>query len=77
MEGEGAVDVVVILDQMEQAGEHLLDQIGVDCYVYVQLGDGCPLCLVPCEDLLICWYYLKCVALQPWSLQFCLRSYFP
>ena len=66
-----SVDVVVIIDQMEQAGEYLLDQIGVDCYVYVRLGNGCPLRLVPCEDLLIFWYYLKWVALQPWA--HCLR----
>ena len=33
---EGDVVVVVILDQMEQAGEYLLDQVGVS-YVHVKL----------------------------------------
>lgn len=71
MEGEGAVDAVVILDLKEQVGVLLPpDPVGVGYVVYVELEDGCPL-LSSLWDLLIFWYlFVDCVVLQPWSLQF-------
>lgn len=41
VEGEEAVDVVVILEPMEQPKAQLLDQVGVGCHVYFKLEDGC------------------------------------
>lgn len=43
MEGEEVVDMVAVIEQMEQAGEDLLDQVRVAYYLYVQLEDGCSL----------------------------------
>ena len=67
VEGEEAVDVVVILEWTEQAGEPLLDQVGVGYNVYGQLEDDC-LCFSYLRDLL--WYYSKWSVLQPCSCSF-------